>query len=114
MPGSVPGRTKRPGQVYRDVPVYDTKYTYTIWRWRAVRTERLRDTGTAPRWPEPNLGPDEREGRRDEAYTVLFTDTQGKHYTHETTQGEWETFAVGQRLTVRTNALGTILGINKG
>ena len=100
--------------VYRDVPVYDTRYTYTIWRWREVRTERLGDTGTAPRWPEPKLGPDEREGRRDEAYTVLFTDTQGKHYPHETTQGEWETFAVGQRLTVRTNAFGTILGINKG
>ena len=45
---------------------------------------------------------------------MLFTDTQGKHYPHETTQGEWETFAVGQRLTVRTNALGTILGITKG
>lgn len=98
--------------VYRDVPVYDTKYTYTIWRWREVRTERLREANAPPRWPEPALGAEERLGQRQETYTVLFTDKKGKQYTHEVAQSEWQTFAVGQQRTVRTNALGTILRVN--
>lgn len=98
--------------VYRDVPVYDTKYTYTIWRWREVRTERLSAANDAPRWPDPTLAKDERLGQRQETYTVVFTDRKGKEYTHKTGQADWENFTLGQQLTVRTNAFGAIVSVN--
>jgi len=58
---------------YRDEPVYGERYSYTIDRWREVRTERAKGSAEKPHWPATGLKGKQREGARTESYLVTFT-----------------------------------------
>lgn len=84
---------------YREEPVYDQMCTWTGFAWDYVRTANSVGLSLvdAPAWAETNLNCAnsaqvgcERIARRDEVYTVTFTGDEGKTYTCEFDQAEWE------------------------
>jgi hypothetical protein len=95
--------------IYRQDPVYQTKYTYEIDKWVVVRTERANGARGQAQWPEMKLSAGEREGKRSEAYTVHLTDKNGKSYSLEMPFEEWRRLEVGATYTVKVNAFGEII-----
>ena len=93
--------------VYRDDPVYDTKYRYNINKWVHDRTETARDSEAStksPLWPKITLAGttadvlgNEREGSRSEKYIVHFIskNKKPKKYSQALNQIEWNTFEYG-------------------
>jgi len=57
--------------IYQQVPRYQTKYYYNIWRWTPSRDVTASGEDHNTFWPEVELGENEREGQRTEKY--LFT-----------------------------------------
>jgi hypothetical protein len=66
--------------VYR---VYDDYCEYTAWDWVVVNTITESGDDLLPYWPDFNLGNDQREGEREEQYTIVFADG-GDTYTYTT------------------------------
>jgi hypothetical protein len=92
--------------IYRQEPIYDTKFTYEIDKWIPDRTEAAGNSDHLAIWPETNLGSDEREGERTEIYKIYFTDPDGKEFEYETTESEWRSFELNQGVTLKLDTLG--------
>ena len=62
------------GEVVQDCryQVYEEWCDYTVEQWRVVDTVTLEGRDPNPRWPNPQLGPDQREGGREERYKCIF------------------------------------------
>ena len=100
-------------RVYRQEPVYDTWYQYTVQRWQYDRTLTASGTDDAPYWPELTLAADtEREGGRDEEYRIVFADKDGT-YPLRMTQGEWEKYSVGDAVVLTVSPSGNVQEIKK-
>jgi hypothetical protein len=91
---------------YREEPVYGEKCSYTVDRWRTVRTEKAEGSalGDALRWPEVTLKQRgscrgcEREGARSETYTVRLRQAKsGAEDRCDFPEAKWRSFAVGSR-----------------
>ena len=91
--------------VYRQVPVWGTRFRYEIERWKPERVARAAGGATgSPEWPDTELsGSREREGERKEVYTLTFRDEEGKEYTKQLTQAQWERYDPGERVTLRVS-----------
>jgi hypothetical protein len=87
--------------VYRDDPVYDTKYTYDIEKWMPERTERASGAADEPAWPAVRLAEGEREGRRMEKYVVYFRDDEGESKAAELPLDRWRVLRPGRRAALR-------------
>lgn len=86
--------------VYKDVPIYDTKYYYEIDRWCYDRTETSSGKSTdKPYWPEFELGYKEREAGKAEKYTVYFG-TKEKTYSKNFSYSEWKEYDIGQKCKI--------------
>jgi hypothetical protein len=88
--------------VYRQEPVYDTKFAYEIERWLPDDTAWARgDAAKEPVWPAVHIGEKEREGARVERYVLRVTDEEGK--THELTvsAAQFARYRAGQPVTLR-------------
>jgi ribosomal protein L40E len=95
-----PNATKECGQPYskdlgngRAEVVQDCKYhvyadycSYTVKEWVTVDTARAQGANYSPYWPNFNLKSGQREGQRQEIYTVVFA-SGGKEYTYTTSDG---------------------------
>lgn len=92
--------------IYRDVPVYRTKYTYEIDRWVNGRLERASGHDQTPQWPPINLKPKEREGQKRQQYTVEFTDPDRQTYQIDMPLQQWNTFSLRETHTLQVNRLG--------
>jgi len=75
---------------FKEEPVYDEKCEYVLVKWSQLRQEAAegRSVGDVPRWPAVSLARAgcalpgcEREGARNERYTVLFKDERGEAYS---------------------------------
>jgi hypothetical protein len=98
---------------YRSVPVYKTRYRFTIDEWQTLREEKAAGDDLAPFWPATRLGPGEREGERKESYTVLFQDPDGEVYEHEVkTAAEFLQFQEGRGVRAETSLFGGIQRIH--
>ncbi len=86
--------------VYVDVPVYETKYTYTAYRWINERSETARGQ-TDPQWPQVTYGTDEREGERIERYTLTYADRKGNQRSFSCDYGMFSRVTIGQSYTVK-------------
>ena len=83
--------------VYRTEPVYRQRIRYEIDRWKPLRTERAAGQDRSPTWPPSRLARGEREGRRGEAYTVVFRDQRGREIAHPAaSEAEWRRFEPGR------------------
>lgn len=85
--------------VYRDEPVYATKYYYDIDKWVLDRTESSEGADIAPYWPEYTLGENERTGFMGEAY-ILSVETEDASYRLSLPLERWENFHKGDGVTI--------------
>ena len=94
--------------VYRNVPRYQTKYYYNIWRWVPSRdvTASGEDHNTA--WPETNLAENEREGQKTEVYrfSVESTKKQGETAVYRLAEGYWMNINPGDQLYITAKRSG--------
>jgi hypothetical protein len=90
---------------YREEPVLDDRCSYVADRWKVARTERAAGAVVTdiPRWPAVALSCTgttlgcEREGAREETYTVSFTGDDGKALACDVPQAKWSTLPVGSK-----------------
>lgn len=95
--------------VYRKEPVYQTKYRYEIDKWVHDRTREEEGTDYNPQWPRVSIGKNEREGEREEEYTVYFVGKKkGKTYEVDLPFEEWKTYKEGQTHKLKINRLGKV------
>lgn len=95
--------------VYREVPVYKDKVTYTVERWRPVKTERLQRLDNAPAWPQVGAGGRRREGKRTEKYVVKLKDPQsGKTFEREVKPEEFPRFTPGASARGKISNMGNL------
>ncbi len=100
---------------YKDVPVYDTKCYYRVLRWEFKRKAKSNGTNATdePYWPQTNIqacsitSPGcEREGGREQTYTVHFKNTtDGSTYKCEFEQSKWKSFGLEQRYTGKAGVI---------
>jgi len=60
--------------IFREDPVYSTRYRYEVEKWMPAREVKAGAQDRNPRWPDPGLRSQERQGMRSETYEVLFED----------------------------------------
>lgn len=90
--------------VYKQVPVYDTKYYYEIERWIYDRTETSAATDENPYWAEYVLDDNERVSDKKESYDVVFIDDEGKEYTYSCEYGEWTGYELAEEVELKLSA----------
>jgi hypothetical protein len=91
---------------YKDVPVYADRCDIELTEWHVIRTAEAKGASPSdpPRWPNAELGRPgtclgcEREGARNESYTVVFTDLKSKGESNcDFPQDKWASFAKGSK-----------------
>jgi hypothetical protein len=99
--------------VYRTEAVYQPYYIYEIDKWIVVRTAQEGAGDHSPFWPRADLSNGEREGEREESYTIIFRDAEGEIRKHTLDLDEWEQFELKQEVVLKLNALGGITDIER-
>lgn len=92
--------------VYKQVPVYRTKYVYDIDKWVHKSYEKTSGTNKAPYWSEYKCQDKEREGTRSETYSITVQNTKGKSNEYTLSFAQWNTLTVGQTVHMKANAFG--------
>lgn len=82
--------------VYKDIPIYDTKYYYTIDRWFYSRTETSSGKTDDPYWPEFNLRYKEKQSGESETYTICFETQEKKSYSKGVSYEQWKEYNIGE------------------
>lgn len=90
---------------YKEVPVYADKCDYDVPAWKTFRSLKAEGGATAtPDWPKVDITRTgtclgcEREGSRDEKYTVTFVDAKTKGTSScDTGLEKWKAFAKGSK-----------------
>ena len=94
--------------VYQQVPRYQTKYYYNIWRWTPSRDVAAAGEDHNTYWPEVELGENEREGQRTEAYafTVEHRKNKGAPETYRLAESDWMNINVNDNLFITAKRTG--------
>ncbi|HEX8391076.1 MAG TPA: hypothetical protein VF665_01865 [Longimicrobium sp.] len=88
--------------IYRQEPIYDTKFAYEIERWLPNDTVWARgNAAREPSWPAVKLDDKEREGARIEKYVLHFRDKDGKTYQVEVPLDRFSRYRPGQAVQLR-------------
>ncbi len=98
------------GEVVQDCEyiIYAQWCDYTVEEWAVVHEAIADGTDMNPYWPEVNLSAGEREGGRDESYTVDFA-ADGKSYTYHTgDEAEYKLYRVGTNWVLKVNTFGSV------
>lgn len=99
--------------VYRNEPIYDTRYYYQIQRWVPSRTVTASGEADTPYWPETALTADtERESDRSERYAIQCQSDKNT-YTTELPLSQWQSFNIGDRVNLKVSSGGSILEISR-
>jgi hypothetical protein len=101
------------GEVVQDCEyqVYADWCEYTAEEWKQVDAATVSGNDLNPRWPTLQLGPDQREGGREESYEVVF-DTDGTKYTYTTSDAtEFAQCQAGSRWVLTINKLNRVVSI---
>lgn len=98
--------------VYREEPVYKRRYRYEIDKWMPDREAKAGGRDRSPRWPDTNLGRNEREGARKEEYTVLFQDSDGEAARYKAPNEQvWRSFEPGRSYQGKVKSDGEVVEI---
>ncbi len=93
--------------VYRQVPQYQTKYYYNIWRWTPTRQATSSGEGHTAYWPEPDLGADEREGERAAVYRITVTHKKDNSTArYRLAEADWEKLNAGDSVYITAKRSG--------
>ena len=100
--------------VYVDVPIYKTKYTYLIDRWVDANPVSLNGTDKNPRWPEVSVSSTRRAANKHSSYIVYFSNKEGQRLSYETDLNSWQAFQVSEIYTAEVRNVGnTVVKILK-
>ncbi len=93
--------------IYVQVPRYQTKYYYNIWRWVPSREATASGDTHEAAWPELNLSENEREGEHREAYrfTVVSKKDQSTA-TYRLAESAWRSLNVGDEISITAKRSG--------
>lgn len=96
--------------VYKDVPIYRTKYYYDIDKWIPKREVTNSGTDNQPVYKEPDLASNERESGRTTKYKVTgyLIDKEDKMRTLEVSERVWKKFLENKRQKCKANRVGEI------
>lgn len=92
--------------IYRDEPVYQTKYYYDIDRWTYNRSVKTSGNDKNVYWGEVSLRFGEREGSRTEAYFANVVDKKGKESKFLFDFDTWNNLNVSQTVIVIVDSFG--------
>lgn len=84
--------------IYRDEPIYQTKYYYEIDRWTHTRDVETSGTGIDPYYGDLVLASKERESYRYEDCYLTCTDQKGKEKTYTISHELWEKVKDGEEI----------------
>ena len=87
--------------IYRDEPVYRTKYYYDIERWVVDRTEESNGVDNEPYWPEYTLAANERTGYTGEIYGLSMLVDEEKKYRAYLPLESWTAFKAGDQVKIK-------------
>lgn len=93
--------------IYRDEPVYQTKYYYDIDKWVEVRTSDASGTDHNPKWNEPTLASDEREGERRSSHHITVSVKGDEEISYTVNEEAWKKLNVGDSLKIKQHHDGT-------
>jgi hypothetical protein len=103
--------------IYRQIPIYDTKYEYDVDRWvtdTVLVAQGAADDpadGDTPAWPSTRLDDRRREGERTEKYVLVFNDGSDHVYQREVPLAQYEALRVGTSTRIKVNNAGSLLEI---
>jgi len=97
--------------VYRNEPVYGTRYYFEIDRWVQGRTINTEGRDKAAYWGDCTLAENERERCRSASYFVTISLPKGKSYTAELSEELWNTLKVGDSVNITLTG-GKLTAIN--
>lgn len=89
--------------IYRDEPIYSTRYYYEIDKWLYERTVTTSGNDKSPYWGEPNLSSDERISSENEIYSFVGIDKKGKERNINLSYEDWFSLNVGQTVKVKVS-----------
>ena len=95
--------------VYKQVPRYQTKYYYNIWRWTPSRDVTASGDDHNAAWPEVTLADNEREGQRSEVYRFTVehqTNKKEAPATYRVAESEWEKLNIGDGIFITAKRSG--------
>lgn len=101
------------GEVVQDCEyhVYDDMCTYTVLEWLEVDRVYERGNNYSPNWPALNLRSGQREGSRDEDYTIIFR-TDGKNYDYSPGQmAEYIIYKPGSEWILKVNTFDVLVDV---
>ena len=100
--------------VYRDVPVYKTKYRYTIYKWLKDHAINAKGNDKNVKWPsEKFAGNNWREGKHTEKYVIYLKDKKKNEYNQELKFAIWNKLSDGQTVDAKGNSFGNFYGIKE-
>lgn len=100
--------------IYELVPVYQTKYQYSIMRWKTIDPLLAKSTGKNVYWPElaaHQQNQNFRQGKKEEKYVLVIEDHTGKIHEEKVSFQFWNNTAEGGKLMAEKS---TIYGFYKG
>ncbi|HEY0512228.1 MAG TPA: zinc ribbon domain-containing protein [Thermoanaerobaculia bacterium] len=101
--------------VYRDQPVYRQRIRYEIEKWMPDRVAQAEGRAHAAAWPDPQLGSQERGGKRTEAYEILFRTAEGRPITYKVLNEQvWSSFELGRSYKGKVYDSGEVAEVAKG
>ena len=94
--------------VYVQVPRYQTKYYYNIWRWTPSRDVTASGEDQNPSWPEVTLGENEREGQRSERYTFTVESQKkaGETAVYALSESDWMNLRIDGQIFITAKRTG--------
>ena len=94
--------------VYAQIPRYQTKYYYNIWRWTPSRDVTASGDDHNAAWPEVTLADNEQEGRKTERYsfTVEHRTENKAAETYVLAESDWMNVNVGDQVYITEKRTG--------
>jgi len=89
--------------VYRQEPIWDTRYEYRVKRWVPDTLLQAHGTTTTPAWPPVTVDDTTREGEKKSRYRVTFTAPKGESYTSDVPLQQFERRTIGEHVPLLVN-----------
>ena len=100
--------------VYKNVPIYDTKYYYEIERWVHKENKTTRGNDQDPYWYTGKIRDNERLVNSTEAYQILVITEDGEEKTFSVSFDKWKSMSIGQMAKMWVHFNGTADLITEG
>ena len=86
---------------------------YTVDEWTTIQTYTLDGNDIYPVYENPNLASDQRIGPQSEVLTVYFSTPNGQETYSPDSVDEFQQFQIGSTWTLKLNALGGVLSVER-